>query len=241
MKKYLKLIYRISFIIICGLGIGFHFDFYDGDYNTHAFSFFTVQSNIFCLIVVCLLVIRQLQGTHNTGRFFIYFYGMSLSAILCAALIYHFAEGRIRYPMFTGAISSIPPGTLFAHYIIPPLYFLDWFLFYPKGMFRKSYTIKWLAFPFVYFVSFLIRCGCNPISSFFKVKKFPYFFLDYETLGIPNFLGYIVMIMLIMIFINIILIFFDNFLMKHQKVLRTQREFPDKTNLKDAYFPKKNI
>lgn len=39
MKNKLELFYRITFIIICGIGIFIHFDLNDRDYNAHEFSF----------------------------------------------------------------------------------------------------------------------------------------------------------------------------------------------------------
>lgn len=212
LKKYIEIVYRLIFISVCGLGIGFHLDFYDNQYNMHAFSFFTVQSNIFCLIVICILLIRHWSGSNTGSRFLIYIQGMSLSAIVCTFLIYHFAEGRIKYPLLTVGLSSLPPATLFAHYIVPPLYILDWILFQSKGVFQKKYIVEWLAFPLIYFASFLTRSNCNPLSAFYKSKKYPYFFLDYETLGVTNFLGYLFMILVIMLVVNLFIYLLDHWM-----------------------------
>ena len=64
MKDFIKtnfeLIYRITFIIVSFIGIIIHFDINDKNYNTHEFSFFTIQSNIFSwLCAFCLLNIFQ--------------------------------------------------------------------------------------------------------------------------------------------------------------------------------------
>ena len=80
MKDFIKtnfeLIYRITFIIVSFIGIIIHFDINDKNYNTHEFSFFTIQSNIFCLVVMCLLLIKHFSKKDERTRLMMYFKGM---------------------------------------------------------------------------------------------------------------------------------------------------------------------
>lgn len=212
MKKYVELIYRIAFIIVCGICVGIHFNVNDEYYNAHSFSFFTVQSNIFCLIVMCVLLIKHFFGRNLCSRSLVYFKGMVLSAIICTFLVYHFGECRVKYELLTIGILGLPIATLLSHYIVPFMFVLDWILFQPKGYFKWWHIGGWLAFPLMYFLSFITRCYCNPASAFENIPKYPYFFLDYETLGFKQFCGYIILMLVIMTAENILIVIADKFM-----------------------------
>lgn len=214
MRKYIELIYRMIFIFVSGICIGIHFNINDGDYNAHSFSFFTVQSNILCLVVMCILLIKYFWGRDVCSRSLVYFKGMALSAIICTFLVYHFGECRIKYPLLTIGIFGLPITTLLSHYIVPFIFILDWIIFQPKGYFKWWHIAGWLAFPLMYFISFITRCCCNPASAFENVEKFPYFFLDYETLGFKQFCGYILLLLVVMTAENILIVIADKFMAK---------------------------
>ena len=214
MKKRIELIYRIFFIIVCGICVGIHFNINDEYFNSHSFSFFTVQSNIFCLIVMCVLLIKYFSGINLCSHSLVYFKGMALSAIICAFLVYHFGEGRFKYPLFSIGIFGLPITTLLSHYIVPFMFMLDWILFQPKGYFKKWHIAGWLAFPIMYLISFITRCCCNANSTFNNVPKFPYFFLNYDTLGIKQCCLYIFVLLIIILAENILIVVADKFMAK---------------------------
>ena len=62
MKHKFELVYRITFIIICATGIFIHFDLNDRNVNVHEFSFFTLWSNIFCLVFMIVLLVKHFTG-----------------------------------------------------------------------------------------------------------------------------------------------------------------------------------
>lgn len=228
MKKKVEIIYRIFFIIVCGICIGAHFNINDAYVNAHAFSFFTVQSNIFCLIMACILLIKEFYGKNLSSKAIIYFKGMALSAILCASLIYHFGESSTKYPLLKIGIVGLPVVTLLSHYIVPTMFLLDWLIFQAKGYFKWHYIISWLVFPLFYFVSFITRCYCNPATAFENVDKYPYFFLDYESLGLAEFFKYVFIILIIIVLINLLLIIMDNFMCKKLFLKNTANIFKNK-------------
>lgn len=212
LKEKLVLIYRIVFIIISGITIGLHFDINDGDYNMHEFSFFTVQSNIFCFIMMCVLLVKYFLGRDVCSKCLMYFKGMATSAILCTFLVYHFAESRVKYPLLTIGIFGLPAKTLLSHYIVPFMFILDWILFQPKGYFKWWHVAGWLVFPLLYFLSFVTRCNCNPASAFINVQKYPYYFLDYETLGVRTFCHYILLLFVVIVAGNILIVMLDKYM-----------------------------
>lgn len=204
-----KIIYRFIFLIMCGISLILHFKINDAYFNFEEISYFTVQSNIFCFIMMSVLVIKELKGQDITRPIYVYFHGMATSAILSTAYIYHFSESVNKYPLVEKGLISIPSMDLFGHYVVPVLFVIDWFVFLPKGFIRRGYIFQWLAFPIFYLICFLSRCNFNEETYFEQVEKFPYYFLDYETLGPLNFCKYILCITLIMLTINILLYTLD--------------------------------
>lgn len=214
LKKYIELGYRIIFIIISGISVLIHFTWNDGDYNAHEFSFFTVQSNIFCFVVMFILLLKYYSGSDKYSKWLVYFKGMALSAIICTFFVYHFAESRNKYPLIDIGVFGLPPRDLLAHYLTPFMFILDWLIFQPKGYFKWRYILTWLAFPIMYFTTFVTRCCCNAPEAFINVAKYPYFFLDYETLGKRAFIQYILLLTVIMITENTLIISIDKFIYK---------------------------
>lgn len=204
-----KITYRICFLIVCGISLFLHFRINDEYFNIREFGFFTVQSNIFCFIVMTILIIKELTGHDTTKHVFIYFKGMATAAILCTGYVYHFAESINIYSIEDTGIIGIPAMDLFAHYIVPLMFVLDWILFQKKGLFRRHYVVTWMAFPVFYFICFLTRCWCNGKEAFLRVPKFPYNFMDYETLGTWTFLKYIGLIVSFMFVMNTIIYVVD--------------------------------
>lgn len=223
MKKHIELIYRIIFIIISILSICLHFDINDGDYNAHEFSFFTIQSNLFCLVLMCILLIKYFMKKDTTSKALMYFKGMAISAILCTFLVYHFAECRLKYPIYTTGLIGIPFESLLSHYVIPFMFIFDWIIFQPKGYFKWWHIFGWLAFPLMYFLCFVTRCCCNDASAFINVEKYPYYFLDYETLGIMNFCKYILVLLAIIISLNVLIVAIDKFMFRIVKKRNVHR------------------
>lgn len=216
MKRKIKFIYRLLFVIISGICVGIHFNMNDQYYNAHSFSYFTVQSNIFCLVMMCILLIKEIDN-ESISNFNTYFWGMSLSAIVCTCFIYTFADSVTTKPLLPDNIFSIPFTSLLSHYVVPFMFVIDWLLFHPKGNFKWRYIAGWLLFPIIYFIGFILRCLCNSNVAFIHVNKYPYFFLNYESLGLDIFFGYIVLILAIMIFINTLIIISDKFLYNNSK------------------------
>lgn len=210
------MLYRILFVIISGICVGIHFNFNDEFYNAHSFSFFTVWSNIFCLVIMCIFIIKDIYNQNCNKPSLIYFKGMALSAILCAFLVYHFGECRTKYPLLEIGIFGLPLTTLLSHYIVPFLFVMDWLLFQPKGQFKWWHIGGWLLFPLIYFIGFICRIFCNSRESFLQVEKYPYFFLDFETLGIWNFLSYVLLILVIITAENVLLVIIDRILYRYK-------------------------
>lgn len=212
MKSKIELVYRILFIIICFTGIAMHFDINNKYINTHEFSFFTLWSNIFCLAFMIVLLIKHFAGKDTRSTLLIYFKGMALSCIICTFLIYHFSEHKIILNTDVVTALGLPLESIIAHYIVPFMFLFDWILFQPKGLFKWSYIGTWLAFPLVYILSFFTRCACNSPKAFCNVPKYPYYFLNYDNIGLGKCFIYIAVITVIFAAVNTIIVFADKFI-----------------------------
>lgn len=215
LKKNVEFVYRITFLIVAGISLLLHFDINDEYYNTHEFSFFTVQSNIFCFVMMILILIKYFRHKSTCSKALMFFKGMALSAIICTFLVYHFAEACNKYDFDKICLFGIPPKDLFAHYLTPFMYVFDWIIFQPKGYFKWWHIPGWLSFPALYFMGFMTRCQCNDASAFCNVDKYPYFFLDYETLGVKSFLCYILVLLVIFTSTNTLIVMADKYMYKH--------------------------
>ena len=205
------------FIIISATGIFIHLDINDRDLNAHELSFFTLWSNIFCLVFMFILLIKHFIGKNTLSKCLVYFKGMALSSIICTFLIYHCSEYKIIMSYDTMTSIGIPIESIMAHYVVPFLFILDWLIFQPKGLFKWSHVFSWLAFPFIYIICFFTRCHCNSPSEFINVPKYPYFFLDYECIGFRMCGLYILILLIIFIAINTLIVFTDNYLYKSKQ------------------------
>ncbi|MCI8956809.1 MAG: Pr6Pr family membrane protein [Eubacterium sp.] len=224
MKQRFELIYRITFIIICATGIFIHLDLNDRNINAHELSFFTLWSNIFCLVFMIILLIKHFLGKDTRSRLLTYFKGMALSSIICTFLVYHFSENKIILSYDTITSLGLPLESILAHYVVPFMFILDWIIFQPKGLFEWKQIITWLAFPLVYIICFFTRCHCNRPEEFIDVPKYPYFFLDYDCIGIGKCCLYIVFLMIVFLIVNLVIILMDKSLYDKQRAKKQNKK-----------------
>ncbi|HQU03370.1 MAG TPA: Pr6Pr family membrane protein [Acidocella sp.] len=100
--------------------------------------------------------------------------------ILVIAIVFHVLLRQLYHPVGLGWYVN-----LLLHYIMPPLYILDWVLFVPKQNLRFSQIPYWLIFPLAYATATLAH---GALSGYY-----PYPFLDAGKYGygrvLPNIAG----------------------------------------------------
>ena len=140
------------------------------------FSYFTIQSNVICLIMMAWKLKKEPPAL---------FRGLAVVCISLTFLVYNF---MLRPADFTianmGNLKNI--SNLFAHYMVPAFVWIDYLLYTPKGGMKWYYPLIWLCYPLLYLA--YIMLVYKPIGGTFIVEgevcKVPYFFLDTEILGI---------------------------------------------------------
>lgn len=143
--------------------------------HVELFSYFTIQSNVMCLIVLFWNLRKEPPALLR---------GLAVVCITLTFLIYHF---MIRPADLTlsnlNNLKNI--ATSFAHYLVPVCFWADYLLFAPKGLMRVSYPFKWLCYPLLYLGYIMLIY--KPLGGTFIVEgqlcKVPYFFLDIELMG----------------------------------------------------------
>ena len=214
MTENIMKIFRVAFnaaLILCaatGTLIGFI------DINSASIlSTFTTQSNLFCVIIAVITVIRIIKGDYSESKTYIFFKGMSLTSILLTFTIYNF----FLKPAMKGTVPEPDALLAFADYLVhvfvPILMLTEYLLFETKGLFKFWYPFVWPSFV-IYYI------GYTAVYKLFgglyvfpgQVLKFPYFFLDYETHGWKNVIMWTSLIIVIFIVFSFLVFGLDKVL-----------------------------
>ncbi|HAQ56394.1 MAG TPA: hypothetical protein DCR44_03180 [Acholeplasmatales bacterium] len=194
-KLISSIVFQSAFIIVCLLGIvlfihrnGAFFD---------AMSYFTLQSNVLCLIVMAISLFRTVAGSTSHVRSFHVVKTGTTVAILVTFIVYHFILRPVMIQFET--MSDTPElSSILVHYVAPLWFFANYLLFEPKGALRESDGIFFYVFPVIYislvFASVFIgnRWGIGDLD-------YPYPFLDPGVIG---WLGVMTAITVIAFFVN---------------------------------------
>ncbi len=171
-----KPVFRITAFLAAAAGIVFNIIAYP--YPAELFSYFTLQSNVLCTVMLGAAAVRR----DDSGRGI--FRGCCTVCITLTFLVYHFLlkpETLVPATLFDNMTNV---STLFAHYIVPALTVLDYLMFFPKGKFRLHYPLLWLCFPVAYlFYVFMYSASGGTFSIDGETASMPYFFLDSGKVG----------------------------------------------------------
>ncbi len=139
------------------------------------FSYFTIQSNVMCLILLSWNLRKEPPALLR---------GLATVCITLTFLVYHF---MLRPESLTlDNLNNLKNlATSFAHYLVPACVWIDYLLFTPKGGMRLYYPLIWLCYPILYLAYIMLIY--KPAGGTFIVEgeicNVPYFFLDIEVLG----------------------------------------------------------
>lgn len=148
-------------------------------------SFYTMQSNLFCIALTLVLLACDLTDIdYHENRLYTALRFCALVSILLAFTVYHAVlEPRMsaEYPAYFSGFSVL---NAIIHMYTPVMLLLDYLLFDEKGLFRWWYAPLSAAVPLLYAVYLAIYSATGGVFvTFNKVQSAPYFFLDYQTFG----------------------------------------------------------
>ncbi|MDD3127248.1 MAG: Pr6Pr family membrane protein [Candidatus Izemoplasmatales bacterium] len=181
-KQPLSLYLRIGFCLLCLTGI--IITVAKNPDPLSSVSYYTIQSNILCLIVMGIIVYRQWQGKTLTNRALIIIKGGTTMAILLTFLIFNIVllpvilkQGMTRYA--TGL------GNILVHYFTPLYLLADYLIFDLKGLFKLTDPLWWVVFPLFYFIYANVYAAFG--GTYFDgefYSRFPYFFINPDIIGV---------------------------------------------------------
>ena len=187
-NSFFAFLYRIFSLLFIISGILRHLSFSDISHNRHMFSFFTIQSNLFCMILFIFLCFdsyreMSLKSIYPYRFNNVLLRGICLSSITVTFLIFQFVLKRSYFSMCSGVNGTVSTNDLFVHYLTPLFTVSDWILFEPKGQISFRHPLYWLILPVCYFTATMIR-------GYIIAGPYPYFFMDISTVGAGRFIFY---------------------------------------------------
>ena len=164
------------FAMLCAAALILDFGFFRGRADFHILNYYTVLSNLACMVFFSVAHLRSEAALRRGVRDFVW----------CprgeGAFVFMIAVTGIVYAVML-APADIVSGNFYhfenlvLHYIGPCMVLLDWILFSPKGSFRPTDPLLWLLAPLGYFGYILVRSTfAGPIGS--TGSAFPYGFID---------------------------------------------------------------
>lgn len=185
------LTYRLIYLGLCGYGILRHLSISDSVRNINMLSYFTIQSNILCFIVIFFSAIHTIRNICNNeireySRALMFFRGMSFLVITITFLTYSIVLTRMGFSMDSSYRRNLTVNDVFVHYMIPVMTIIDFLFFQPKPSFKLKDPLKWIIAPLVYFIFILIKGKyMYEGQTLVGLKRYPYYFLDAQTYGYP--------------------------------------------------------
>lgn len=169
-----QLWWRIAIVVVCAVGL------MGGESRL---TFYTTQSNAIVAAYFAVAVHRMVRDATTIPP----------APRLRGAVTHWIAvTGLVSHVLLTAGANPLPgladpdPSlalqnqTVFLlHYVVPVMVLLDWVVFGPHGLVRWRDGLLWMLYPLAYFGLTLVRAAALPLVP----DRFPYPFLDVETLG----------------------------------------------------------
>ena len=200
MKKLVRILILTSILIVGVLGIIFTAKSTDFMGGSVIFNYFTVQSNIFAilmaLIFLCNEVILLIFKKSFINQVLLY---LKFAATIAVTLTFIVFFAMLAPLVGINYLLSFNNFSL--HAIVPILAIVDFILFdidinltYPKSLIGTAMPLYYVFFVYIG-VPFNLQYGEN--------IKFPYFFMDYETNGFLFEKGFGVIPWIIVLFVAV--------------------------------------
>lgn len=182
------LAYRLIALVLILTGLARITGILSPDPQWNSLLYYTVQSNVLCLVWVLVLTWATARDLVRRGV-----RGFSVpSARMSGAVMMAITVTMCVY-LFVLVPSSFVQGSNYVpfsltdnliHIFTPCLLILDWALFVPKGLFRAADPLRWALIPLAYLVFALVFGGLG--GEFAPGQSYPYPFLDVATLGVAG-------------------------------------------------------
>ena len=183
MKKYLKFIARIFFIIVCAVGIYANIVRTNADAfmgNGTALNFYTLQSNILVLITEVILLFYSFFDADKTSKFsrpIAILKYVTTTAITLTFLVFW---GMLA--PYMEIASLIEPSCLLVHAITPIFMIIDFLVGNDEELLKKRDVGYTLIPPIYYLIYCLVRAEISD-TTLTGGSRYPYWFIDVDVYG----------------------------------------------------------
>lgn len=180
-SRHASVTFKLAAAAITLLGLCMNTGVFKGAFEPGKFLYFTILSNVFCLVMFVLSALGDLRRhgasqVAHTGSMRLK--GAAVMAITTTLLIYWLLLARIHFAMDD---KPDPLANLLVHLIVPLLMIADWALFSPKGRVRVTDPLWWTLAPLGYYV-FTVAASLLG-ARYMGGGRYPYFFIDATVLG----------------------------------------------------------
>ncbi len=163
-------VYRTVYVALVAAAVAINFGFFRGRAYWHILNYYTLLSNIACLVFFAAMLVRRRPAPRAEGAIA---YCIAITGIIYATMLApaDFAEGNF----FTFQ-------NIVLHYVGPVMVIVDWLLFCPRRRIRTTDPLLWLLIPLGYFGYILVRSTfAGNIGT--TDSPFPYDFIDPAVQG----------------------------------------------------------
>lgn len=197
-----------------------------GDINFPIMMYYTIQSNILAGVMFAILFVRTLKGLKNDGAkgsasYLPRFEMVCVIDLFLTFFVYWVMLVPQSFSM-DGDMGLWTFDNLAVHLITPLLCLVDYILFAKPGNLKYKDTFAVLIYPlsYVLLTSIMGFCGFNYgyLGANGMPVRFPYFFLDFDQLGLMVFV-YVAALVLFFLLLSHIMYFIDK---KRGKSVKTQ-------------------
>lgn len=207
------LVYRIIALALILTGILRNADVFSGSPDGTTLLFYTMISNVICLVWMLLLVARTVRdlrrhGARGTSTPSPRGSGTVMMAITVTMLIYLIVLVPTRFAQGDADIFSLTDNLI--HIITPCLVIVDWLLFVPKGTFRWIDPLLWTLIPYAYLVFGFVYGALG--GEFTPGQTYPYPFMNIDQLGVGGVALWIVALTAALIAVGFIFVVIDRML-----------------------------
>ena len=172
-SRLFSISYKLILVVVGLFGLLLNFGVFDGRFDLKVLCYFTVLSNLLCVVyfIFSLIYLKKYFHDENKTTWNPTLKGIATMSITVTLIVAHFILGGGKF--ISGTTMGI--SMLVSHYIVPIMMILDWLLFDKKGYIKKASPIVWTSGPLVYFIYSIIAAQFGEI--------YPYPFMDVDTLG----------------------------------------------------------
>jgi len=193
-NKVIALVFRAASLLFAVVGLLTETGVFRGSFRPGVLVYYTIQSNLLVIALFVLLTVRTAAGlredrTGNAGYFARFEMICAIDIMLTFVVYWTLLAPSL--PATEGGYSLWSFGNFAVHGVTPLLCLLDYILFTQARHLKYRDVYYVCIFPFVYLTATSLAGLLGYVYSISpadgKPVRFPYFFYDFDRLGIVSF------------------------------------------------------